>query len=236
MTLRTLFPILLLATAAHAQVSTVQGGPADVASFEINRQALYDGGTVGWVNSAIRADTTVGPNVLAYEWSILGRIESASTTSQAVGIYGQATATAPNVTVWGGVSEARDGTGPNGTPGASAIVVGHEVDTVGGKRSVGIDVVAVSPPDDSTGISIESKRGDPRHLRRHIQLEAAQPCDMTSPTRVTSWDEETADGMDGRGRCTLTGATFEIRKLQGQVIEWCSAAAGCHGCANGVCS
>ena len=218
---------LLLSTSALAQ--TYQGGPQDVASVTINRNANYTGGTPGWVNNALRVNDTVGAQVQAFEWAILGHVESASPNSQVVGVYGQSVATAQAATVWGGVSEARDQTGPNGSVGASAVVVGHEIDAVGGARAIGLDVVMWSPPPGAIGERIGCPDGQPCPIRVARQIVNAQPCDMTkSPIEhVQTWDTESPDRLDGEGRCSVGGVTYWVRKIQGQIVQWCAQGA-CH--------
>ncbi|MDB5358825.1 MAG: hypothetical protein JWO51_122 [Rhodospirillales bacterium] len=112
------------------------GGPTDIATWHITRQANYSGGTPGFVNSAFRADTQVGVDVKAFEWSVTGFIESWSNWCAAVGVYGKAIGHGLG-TVWGGVSEAFS------TGNGSA--VGHEIDV--GKAAgstglaIGLDIV-----------------------------------------------------------------------------------------------
>lgn len=112
------------------------GGSTDVATWHITRQANYAGGTPGYVNSAFRADTQVGANVAAYEWSIVGTITNSSVASQAVGVYGQATGMS-GAPVWGGVmqSQAKNG----GVAVGMEVDAGKDVSGVG--QAVGVDVV-----------------------------------------------------------------------------------------------
>lgn len=111
------------------------GQANDIASWSLTRNANYVGGTPGFVNSGLRITTNVGPNVTAFEWSIVGIVNSASPVSQSVGVYGQGNGNSRGTT-WGMVAEAKAN-----VPGGTA--VGIEVDAGGtsGTNAVGVDVV-----------------------------------------------------------------------------------------------
>lgn len=114
----------------------VTGSATDVASWHILRNASYTGGTAGFVNSAFRADTTVGAGATAFEWSILGAINSSAASGENVGVYGQGYGRA-NGPVWGMVAEAHAFGNGN--------AIGLEVDSAKASGAtgtvIGIDVV-----------------------------------------------------------------------------------------------
>jgi len=147
-------------------------------------------------------NNSVGAGVKAFEWSILGRIDSASLVSQSVGVYGQASAVAPGVQVWGSVSEARDDEGHN------AILVGQEVDIVGGAKSIGIDLVAYNAPQNMTGIRIGPASGSNFPLDTGIAFKGAYAtAAITVPAAGTqmTWIFMSEDKSVGLGIAVVGG-------------------------------
>ena len=111
------------------------GQATDVASWSLTRNAGYTGGTPGYVNSGLRITDNVAESVTAFEWSILGIVNTLSAASQSVGVYGQGNNNASG-TVWGMVAEAKANV-------SGGTAVGIEVDSGGvqGTNAVGVDVV-----------------------------------------------------------------------------------------------
>lgn len=112
---------------------TYAGAPTDVSSASLTRNGTA-GGSAGFVNSAIRATTNVPVGEAAFEWSVLGIVNSSSASGENVGVYGQGNGLAAGP-IWGGVMEAHSHAG--GT------AVGLEVDSgcISGGNCVGVDVV-----------------------------------------------------------------------------------------------
>jgi len=99
--------------------------PADslTSSIKFTRDANYNGGQHGWVNSMIYSVTTAGPNTESFEWGITSVMNNHG-NGENVGIYGQGNSYKPSCTTWGGVMEARDMVGDPIT----GRLVGLEVD------------------------------------------------------------------------------------------------------------
>lgn len=95
----------------------------DVGTLKVSRIAGYTGGTPGFVNSAIRADTAVAAGVTAYEWAITGVMDNSAVAGQNVGGYfqGKKNSTGPT---WGAVAEVIETTAVNDpTTGTVALEV-----------------------------------------------------------------------------------------------------------------
>lgn len=131
------------ANAAPLSIDTTSP-TAQSTSFYLRRTANYNGGPVGWVNSALFVDTTVSPGATSFEWGVTSRVNNYATAGENVGAYGQGNKFSTGPT-WGGVFEVCDmtnaATGPS-TGGA----VGLEVDVFGNgddayERRIGIDIV-----------------------------------------------------------------------------------------------
>lgn len=84
-------------------------GVEDGRGVQIRRVADYTGGTPGFVNAALRVDSTVGSEVTAFEWSVIGVMHNHANAGENVGIYGQGNQHGLGGT-WGGVMEALDHT------------------------------------------------------------------------------------------------------------------------------
>jgi hypothetical protein len=129
------------------------GGATDQASYFFRRRATYSGGTAGFVNAALWADTFVESSIgsgastaAAYEWAIVGVMRNYSSAGENVGIYGQGLKYSTGPT-WGMVAEAIDWTG---AADPATGLVGLEVDnrangTDANSSRIGIDVVATRP-------------------------------------------------------------------------------------------
>ena len=112
-------------------------------NFLVTRNANYTGGTFGYVNSAISANTTVGAGAASFEWAITGVMNNYAVGGQNVGVYGQGNKYAGAGPTWGGVFEARDKSSNNNPTSG---LIGIEVDcfangTDTNLNRVGIDVV-----------------------------------------------------------------------------------------------
>jgi hypothetical protein len=115
----------------------------DFALGFVVRKANHTGGASNFVNSALRVETEVGPNVTNIEWALLGIVHNESSAGENVGVYGQGNRKGTGPT-WGMVAEARDHTG-NADPTTG--LVGVEVDVFANgsdahNNRIGIDIVA----------------------------------------------------------------------------------------------
>lgn len=129
----------------------------DVASYQFRRNVELPGGTAGFVNSCIRADTFVdNTGATGYEWAIVGVVHNQATAGQNVGGYFQGIKYASAGPTWGSTSEVIDQNVSNPTSG----VVGMEVDVTAdgtdtnGAR-IGVDIVWRN----RTGASMEAAYG-----------------------------------------------------------------------------
>jgi len=114
---------------------------------------------LGGLETQFSVGLRVGPNSFAHQSeAIYGAVENESTTSNAVGIWGQAASLAKNARVWGGFMVAR----ADGGPKKDAQVVGLEVDTINdslpgmapNRSKVGIQVVGIGSQPVTNAIEI----------------------------------------------------------------------------------
>ena len=98
-------------------------GPTDGANYLFQRHAQYQGGQPGWVNSAVKTYTLVGPDCATFEWGNFSLLENWSKSGENVAQYAQAKAMAKGVT-WAGCFEVRD------DGGKAEGLWGIEVDTM----------------------------------------------------------------------------------------------------------
>lgn len=132
-----------LSSGSFAAAHTTSG-TADVGSFQFRRNVEYSGGTPGFVNSCIRADTFVdNAGATAFEWCGTFVLHNKATAGENVAIYGQGNKLSGAGPTWAAVLEVIDSSGGNPTTGA----VGLEVDVRGdngdaSSNRVCIDVVA----------------------------------------------------------------------------------------------
>lgn len=124
------------------QVSQPSATATDVGTLKVSRIANYSGGTAGFVNSAIRADVSVGSGATAYEWAVTGVMDNSATAGENVGGYfqGKKNSTGPT---WGAVAEVMETTAVNnpatGTVGLEVDVGCNGTDSAGVR--VGVDLV-----------------------------------------------------------------------------------------------
>lgn len=119
----------------------------DYSTVQIQRDANYTGGTSGFVNSALRANTVVRSGVQAYEWAIVGSVDNYSASGEPTGIYAQGIRRSGASATWGATLEFRD---ESGSANPSVGCVGVEVDvwangTDSSNSRVGIDVTIGRP-------------------------------------------------------------------------------------------
>lgn len=125
------------------KITQVATTASDMATRTVERVTNHSGGTVGFVNSALRVNHTVGTGVTNFEWGITAVMDNSATAGENVAVYGQGNKLGIGPT-WAGVFEARDKTNtPNPTKG----LVGIEVDvfangTDSNDSRIGVDVVA----------------------------------------------------------------------------------------------
>jgi len=75
-------------------VTSLNGGSADVATWNCSRNANYTGGTPGFVNSNLYLGNAVGSGVTANEWALSTVLTSNATSGQHVGISSKVAANA----------------------------------------------------------------------------------------------------------------------------------------------
>jgi hypothetical protein len=139
--------VTALETAANAGAVSIDttAPTATSSSFFLNRTASYSGGTPGFVNSALFADTTVSSGATSFEWGITSRLNNYATgAGENCGAYFQGNKFSTGPT-WGSVSEVCDRTNSNSTA-TSGGTVGMEVDvwcngSDNFQQRIGVDVV-----------------------------------------------------------------------------------------------
>lgn len=110
------------------QTSTNNNPQAD--TMQILRVVDHSQAAFAGVNAGFRAVTQVtNANAKNYEWAIIGKIDSAATAGENVGVYGQAWGTvAEHGPLWGMVAEARDR-----DVNSQSTLHGIEIDCFGGQ-------------------------------------------------------------------------------------------------------
>jgi len=113
----------------------------DVGTLRVSRIAGYTGGTPGFVNSAIRADTAVSAGATAFEWAITGVMDNSALAGENVGGYFQGLRRSTGPT-WGAVTEVIDYSGGDPTTGAVSLEVDVSANgTDATNNRLGIDIV-----------------------------------------------------------------------------------------------
>ncbi len=104
-----------LETVSKGLAEDTAGGASDGGSFWFRRRATYSGGTPGYVNAVLRADTFVESSVgsgastaAAYEWAVVGVVHNYSNTGEQVGGYFQGIKYAGAGPTWGATVEMID--------------------------------------------------------------------------------------------------------------------------------
>ena len=113
----------------------------DVGTLRVSRIAGYTGGTPGFVNSAIRADTAVSAGATAFEWAITGVMDNSALAGENVGGYFQGLRRSTGPT-WGAVAEIIDYS--SGDPATGAVALEVDVSANGTDATnnrLGIDIV-----------------------------------------------------------------------------------------------
>lgn len=125
-------------------------------SSYIRRNADYEGGTPGFVSSALLVKTEVGVDVTDFEWGLLSVLNNHATAGENVGFYSQANKYSSGPT-WGACIEARNKTNAPDVGG----LVGLELDIMANgadpSSRVGIDIVVGR--DNNTGERCEVSYG-----------------------------------------------------------------------------
>lgn len=138
------FPGILLNTPGQGLVISKTGGAgatgADAADVFINRTANYSGGTNGYVNAALKLETTVSAGVQSFEWPLTSIVDNAGTSADggnAVGGYLQGIKRSTGAT-WASTFELIDK-----TTNPTTSTVGSEIDVnATGSDNNGMRVVA----------------------------------------------------------------------------------------------
>ena len=86
-----------------------QATATDVAQTTFLRQADFTGGTVGFVNNALRALSEVDAGVTSFEWALLARLDNSATAGENNALYAQGNKLATGPT-WAATLEAIDHT------------------------------------------------------------------------------------------------------------------------------
>lgn len=152
-------------------VITHNSAPTE-STIKINRNASYTGGTPGYVNSAIFAETSVGGAATSFEWALTGVVQNYCPAGEHVGVYGQANSRASNTNgTFGGVFEACDMNYPTGA--ATVNLIGVEVDnwcngTDNTAKRIGVDVVVGDAKQIRTGVA-----GDKGYSHAGVRIGAA---------------------------------------------------------------
>lgn len=124
------------------QTFTGTGAPDEYAVVLVRRDAQA-GGTRGYVNAGVRAETVTNTGTTSFEWAVLGIVQNYATGGENVGVYGQGNKFAGAGPTWAGCFEARDHSGAanetNGLVGVEVDVFANGTDIYG--ERVGIDVV-----------------------------------------------------------------------------------------------
>ena len=120
---------------------TGTGANDEYAVVLVKRDAL-PGGTPGYVNGTLRAETKTDPGTTSFEWSVLGVLHNYATAGENVAVYGQGNKHAGAGPTWAACFEARDDSGASnpltGLVGVEVDVFANGPDTYGNR--VGIDV------------------------------------------------------------------------------------------------
>ena len=121
---------------------TGTGANDEYAVVLVKRDAL-PGGTPGYVNGTLRAETKTDPGTTSFEWTVLGVLHNYATAGENVAVYGQGNKHAGAGPTWAACFEARDDSGAynelNGLVGVEVDVFANGPDTYG--ERIGIDLV-----------------------------------------------------------------------------------------------
>ena len=130
---------------ASGPVNFASTGDSANSTIRFKRTAGYTGGTPGYVNACIYAETEVSSGVTALEWGLLGVVHNfGAVGGDHTGVYGQGNVRSVGAGgVFGGCFEACDMTYPSV---AASNLVGTESDvwcngTDSGNKRIGVDVV-----------------------------------------------------------------------------------------------
>lgn len=137
-------PNYLATSSGQVAINHSTTNSTDVGTFLVQRSVEYAGGTPGFVNAAIRADTYVdNAGATAFEWAVVGVMHNHATAGENVGGYFQGIKYAGAGPTWGSVIEMIDQSGGNPVTGAVALEVDVRGDNGDVNRDrVGIDIVA----------------------------------------------------------------------------------------------
>lgn len=158
-------------TLRNGSSSISKGTSTDVGSVKITRDASYSGGTPGFVNSALRVESTAGAGATAFEWALTSVMHNYAAVGENVGIYGQGNRYSTGAT-FGGVFESCDmsfGQSPGTQVGAEIDVWANGADSL--NQRVGVDVVignaqsirtgtAGTPPSAHAGVRVGAFYGN----------------------------------------------------------------------------
>jgi hypothetical protein len=172
-------PFVPTANLLPGRAEDASGGPADEASFHFRRRANYNGGTPGFVNSAVRVDTFVeGPSgfgspstASSFEWALTAVVHNYSNAGENVGGYlqGRKHSTGPT---WGATIEVLEMV-PTNNPTTGTVALEIDVNCNGTDNAppygarVGVDlairknplIVSTTPAHVSWGFRIQGDAG-----------------------------------------------------------------------------
>ncbi len=185
-------------------------GSSDVASFYFRRQANHTGGTPGFVNACIRADTFVtNASATAFEWAIVGVMYNYANAGENVGGYFQGLKYSTGAT-WGATIEVKE---MLATADPTTGTVGLEVDI----RANGTDantarvlLDAVLGKHDTGGTAVTAAYG--------FRLQDAQGAGVNKIVRGFTTFNMTCDVGFDTSQGTINQAAFKM--AAGQAISF----------------
>ena len=150
-------------------------------SMVLSRTTAYQGGTPGWVNSALRINTTVQNGTSSFEWGLCSVLNNYG-QGENVAIFGQATRYATGNETWAATFEVRDATGGDDKP-----IVAMEFDVAANgpnpnRNRLGIDIV--SHRYDKGGTACETYAG--------VRVNADSPSDGYYRSAFSAGDAQNA--------------------------------------------
>ena len=197
---------------AYSQLVQQGSAGSDFALRYIRRNASHSGGTVGFVSSAIRAETYATGTGTNNEWAATFLMDNSVPNANAaenVAMYALGKKRAGASPTWGAVIEHIDYSGGNPTSGAVSLEVDITANgTDSGSSRIGIDIAARSVADDATsmaaGYGIRFQNSNSTNATFSILIGAA------SGTKAT-------EGL-ALHAATISGSAIKL--AQDQVMSW----------------
>ena len=215
------------------QTFTGTGAPDEYAVVLVRRDAQA-GGTPGYVNAGLRAETVTNTGTTSFEWAVLGILNNYATDGENVAVYGQANKHAGAGPTWAGCFEARDHSGSsnelNGLVGVEVDVFANGQDKYG--ERIGIDLVfGKGVPTGETcqagyGIRLGPQNGDATNGSviygiEMSKLPISKAALHVAPGVPIQFGNDTLS-MDGKGNVIVNGTKINLvrmAKLAGCVVK-----------------